>query len=196
MAPHPDKHQWETRYREKETSSPTAAEVLCRYRHLLPKYGTALDFAAGLGGNALLLARHGLNTSAWDFSLNAMQALERRAKEADLPIHCEVRDVIASPPAPSTFNVIIVSRFLERSLCPAIARALKPGGLLFYQTFLRDKATPETGPKNPAYLLAQNELLALFSDLILRAYHEEGTIGDLHQGIRNEALLVAQQPLL
>lgn len=195
MASPTQQSKWEARYRNTVISDPRPAEVLHRYRHLLPSKGTALDLAAGLGGNALFLARHGLRTSAWDISANAMQALDKHAKHAGLTIRCETRDVVSSPPAPASYDVIVISRFLERSLCPAISQALAPGGLLFYQTFTHEKTSPEIGPRNPDYLLEQNELLTLFNRLIVRAYHEEGTLGELTQGTRNEALLVAQQPI-
>jgi tellurite methyltransferase len=39
----------------------------------------------------------------------------------------------------NAFDVIVVSRFLDRTLSDAIIDALKPDGLLFYQTFTRDK---------------------------------------------------------
>jgi len=191
-----DKEKWQQRYSKANAADATPALVLSRYSHLLPAEGDALDLASGLGGNALLLARHGLQTCAWDLSANAMEKLATTVKSEGLSLLCEVRDVVNKPPSPSSFDVIVVSRFLDRSLCPAISAALKPGGLLYYQTFLHDKAEPDIGPSNPAYLLEENELLTLFSGLIVRAYHEEGRVGDLSLGIRNEALLVAQLPPL
>lgn len=190
---HPDEEKWQQRYHGANAATASPAQVLTRYQHLLPSHGNALDLAAGLGANALLLARHGLATQAWDLSSSAMQSLSQQAQREGLPLACAVRDVVARPPQPDAFDVIVVSRFLERRLCPAITAALRPGGLLFYQTFLRDKAEPALGPANPAYLLERNELLHLFGDLIVRAYHEEGKVGELRQGIRNEALLVAQR---
>ncbi len=181
--------KWDARYRE--AGSAVASEVLAENRHLLPAAGEALDLACGLGGNALLLARHGLRTTAWDLS---PVAIERLASEAEgLPLRAEVRDVLAMPPAAARFDVIVVSRFLERDLCPALVAALRPGGLLFYQTFTRDKAVAG-GPSNPDFLLAENELLRLFGGLCLRVYREEGRLGDVTRGLRNEALLVAQRP--
>jgi len=76
-----------------------------------------------------------------------------------------VRDVSQQPPEPESFDVIVVSRFLDRSICPAISRALKPDGVLFYQTFVH-------GLSNPDFLLAPNELLSLFSELHILEYHE------------------------
>ena len=181
--------KWDARYHE--AGAAVAAEVLARNRHLLPASGEALDLACGLGGNALLLARHGLRTTAWDLSPVAIARLA--AEAGDLPLRAEVRDVLAEPPRPASFDVIVVSRFLARDLCPALMAALRPAGLLFYQTFTRDKASPG-GPSNPDFLLAENELLRLFSGLRLRVYREEGRIGDVGQGLRNEALLVAQKP--
>jgi len=41
--------------------------------------------------------------------------------------------------------------------------------------------------------LAENELLHLFADLQIVVYREEGKIGDISQGFRNEALLIARK---
>jgi tellurite methyltransferase len=64
--------------------------------------------------------------------------------------------------------------------------------LVFYQTFTREKSA-DCGPSNPAYLLEENELLRLFSGLRILAYREEGNVGDVAQGFRNEAMIVAQK---
>jgi len=181
---------WDERYRDSKQAP--AAAVLAANTHLLPASGRALDLACGLGGNALLLARYGLTVCAWDSSAMAITKLNQFALAQNLPIQTEVRDVIASPPAPDSFDVITVSRFLERALAAALIAALKPGGLLFYETFTAIKAYP-SGPSNPAYLLADNELLQLFADLRLRVYREENCLGDLERGQRNTALLIAER---
>ncbi|MEW8205094.1 MAG: SAM-dependent methyltransferase, partial [Candidatus Thiodiazotropha taylori] len=82
--------------------------------------------------------------------------------------------------------------FLERSLIPTLIQALKPGGLVFYQTFTRQAVSSE-GPQNPAFRLADQELLQLFSQLHVRVYREEGRLGDLSLGSRDVAMLVAQK---
>jgi SAM-dependent methyltransferase len=110
-----------------------------------------------------------------------------------LRVQAEVRDVCAHPPASASFDCILVAHFLDRGLAPAIAEALRPGGLLFYQTFSRDGVGGH-GPSNPAYRLGTNELLRLFPGLTLRFYREEGRVGDLTRGIRNLVQLVAQCP--
>jgi len=188
-----DADKWDRRYRETENVQPRPAFVLSEYAHLLPSRGDALELAAGLGGNALFLARLGFNVTAWDISAQAMQRLAGQAAAEGVALHCEVRDVVAEPPPAERFDVIVVSRFLERTLCPAIAAALRPGGLLFYQTFTREKVETGTGPSNPDFLLQRNELLHLFPELMVRLYREEGMLGDTAKGLRNEACLVAEK---
>ncbi len=155
--------------------------------------GTAIDVACGLGANALFLARRGLQTLAWDLSEVAVAKLQDFARTQGIPLSAEARDVLAHPPPPASADVIVVSRFLDRPLAPRLEQALRPGGILFYQTFTREKVG-SAGPISPEFLLGRNELLHLFPNLRVVAYREEGLIGDLTQGLRNEALLVAQQP--
>jgi SAM-dependent methyltransferase len=166
--------------------------VLVENSYLLPAGGVALDLACGLGANACLLARCGLDTVGWDYSRVAIDALTELAITTGLSLQGEVRDAIADPPQPGSFDVIVVSHFLERSLAPSLEAALRRGGLLFYQTFTRIRVD-DGGPSNPAFRLDGNELLGLFSGLRVLVYREEGRVGDIRQGFRNEAMLVAQK---
>ena len=173
---------------------PPPAEVLARNRHLLPASGRALDLASGRGANALCLARRGgLAVAAWDNSATALATLASTARQHALHIACQRRDISRRPPAPASFDVIVVSRFLDRDLMAAIKRALRQHGLIFYQTFTKEKVD-DRGPRNPAYLLDKNELLGFFNDWPLLYYREEGRTGDVRRGFRNQAMLVAQKP--
>jgi len=163
--------KWDARYRDTGAVAGSAAQVLQQNRQLLPAQGKALDLAAGLGGNALLLAAHGLETHAWDISPVAIAKLDEAAQRHGLVLHTQVRDVVCQPPSANSFDVIVVSRFLERELCPAIIAALKPGGLLFYQTYTRNKPA-DVGPNNPRFLLDTGELLQLFAELEKVVYEE------------------------
>lgn len=182
--------KWDARYGEGDAVDARPCAVLESFQHLLPSAGSALDLACGLGGNALLLAARGLKTSAWDLSPVAIAKLGGHAAERGLPLWAEVRDVQMQPPEPGSFDVIVVGYFLERDLAPALQDALRPGGLLFYQTWTRE-AVDDRGPGNPAFRLGPNELLRLFPRLRVIAYREEGLLGDPAQGLRNEAWLVA-----
>ena len=183
--------KWNNRYRAAEGEA-KACYVLREFAHLLPNEGEALDLACGRGGNALLLAEHGLQVQAWDLSPVAIEHLRSTAEARSLAIQASVRDVAQQPPPANIFDVIIVSYFLERKLVPPLMQALRPNGLLFYETFIRDKLQG-VGPSNPDYLLAANELLSLFAGLHILGYREEGLVGALDKGQRNVAMLVAQK---
>jgi len=185
------REQWNVRYRECR-ERPVPARVLVENRHLLPREGLGLDLACGLGGNALLLAEHGLETQAWDISDVAVHQVNAVSRQRLLPLIAEVRDVIRFPPLKDYFDCVVVSRFLCRELATPIIESLRPGGILFYQTFTREKQGG-VGPSNPEWLLGTNELLFLFSALRILVYREEGTVGDGWVGWRDEALLVGMK---
>ena len=192
MAREPE-HQkrWNKRHAEaREIGRP--ARVLEENSYLLPSSGRALDMASGMGANALLMARSGLDVTAWDFSQVAINRLVKAAEAEDLPLKAQVRDLLSQPPEAESFDVIVVSHFLERSLAHDILAALRPGGILFYQTFTRSRIT-DADPSNPAYRLDDNELLSLFSPLKLRVYREEGALGDTARGWRDLAMLVGEK---
>ena len=184
--------KWDRKHTESRPAPPMPARVLTEHAHLLPKSGVALDLACGQGGNALFLARRGLAAHAWDISGVAIDELQRLAQVENLEIQTSIRDVSEHPPDPGSFDVICVSFYLERTITRQIIAALKPQGLLFYQTFIHEKVTDE-GPDNSSYRLGPNELLELFAPLHVLAYREEGRTGDLQQGLRDTAWLVAQR---
>lgn len=183
--------KWDVIYSNK-VNTPTASLVLTQNQHLLPKEGMALDLACGQGGNALLLAKMGLEVSAWDISPVAIKQLQDFTVLNKVSIDAQVRDVIASPPEANSLDVLVVSLFLDRDLCRSLLAALRPGGILFYQTYCQQKVEQQ-GPKSAHFLLADNELLNLFSPMKVRVYREEALLGDHEQGWRNQALFVAEK---
>ncbi|MCZ6827991.1 MAG: class I SAM-dependent methyltransferase [Gammaproteobacteria bacterium] len=185
--------KWDQRFRG--TRQPDApALVLESNLHLLPAGGLALDLACGIASNGLLLAERGLQTSLWDISSVALELQRQWARQRQLEITTLQRDCARDPPTSEQFDVICVAHFLHRPLCPIVYTALKPGGLLFYQTFCNDKIDP-AGPSSPEFLLQPGELPELFRQLRVRFYREDGRCGDLQLGERNRALLVAQKPV-
>ena len=188
------KLQWERRYQQDNAAASVrvAADVVQSFQHLLPEEGDALDLACGVGANALFLAKLGLRVKAWDYSNSAIECVKENARNANVQIAAIVRDVVAQPPTPRTFDVIVVSNFLDRTIFPMIKAALRKNGLLFYQTFTLDRIT-EGGPSNEQFRLASNELLTLCRDLHLLAYREEGGVGDVKIGLRGLAYCVAQK---
>lgn len=192
MADAPFKDKWDARHGD-PLKRPSVARVLEENLHLLPDGGRALELACGLGGNALALAAKGLDVTAWDLSPVAIGRLrESTAAQGLTNLSAEVRDVEMAPPPAESFDIIVVSYYLERRLIPHLIAALRPGGLIFYQTFTRIAVSDE-GPSNPDFRLDDNELIELFGALKVRFYREENRLGDLSQGARDVAMLVAER---
>lgn len=185
--------KWNQRYENipwniKQLAQP--AFVLRNYSDILPQSGTALDLACGQGGNALWLAQRGLNTVARDISSVAIERLARQACYFHLPITAEVCDLSEQPLACESYDVIVASYYLDRDLFPLILNALKPNGLLYYQTFVQTPM-PVNGPKNPLFRLEKNELLKLCAGLQILIYLEQSADRKLCFELEDEALLVA-----
>lgn len=185
------KNKWNNIYINQNHVEYAPAVVLADNDYLLPAAGTALDLACGLGGNALFLVEKGLQTSAWDISSVAIEQLTKVADSKQRLIDARVINITESVFLPQSFDVIVVSRYLDRAISSSIVHALKPGGLLFYQTFSVDKVNP-IGPKNPDYLLRNNELLDMFEPLKVIYYRENASVGDLTKGFRNEVQFIGQ----
>ncbi|MDH3325389.1 MAG: class I SAM-dependent methyltransferase [Gammaproteobacteria bacterium] len=189
------KNKWNSIYTNADIKNQNVSKGLFENSHLLPANGRALDLACGTGGDAIFLASKGLSVDAWDISDTVIAKLSQYAVENELDISAQARDINHSPPASGSYDLISVAHYLERSLANLLVDALKPGGLLYYQTFTREVTSAYTGPSNPDFRLAENELLSLFSGLKVIVYREESLLGDINVGFRNEALLVAQKPI-
>ncbi len=156
--------------------------------------GPVLDLACGDGRHTLASAALGLAVLAIDRNPASLMALERRAQTEQLRVCC-VRSNLETdygfPIKPGTCGAILVFRFLFRPLAPAIVAALRPGGLLLYETFTLHQRQLASGPKNPAFLLAEGELPGLFPELEVLAFEEVLTEGTHPQAL---ARLCARRP--
>lgn len=186
------KQKWNRIYSRADYEWFSAASVLTENAFLLPNEGKALDLACGLGANAVFLSGQGLAVTAIDISSVAIKKLEQYSAEHKLQI--KPQQIVIEPGTfiKNSFDVVVVSRFLDRSLSDAIIDSLKPGGLLFYQTYTQLKVS-SGGPNNPDFLLAENELLDLFSPLALVYYRENGKLGNVQTGLRNEVQFIGRK---
>ena len=197
--------EWDARHREAAQNAPAEpASIVSEWLPLLPE-GPALDLACGTGRHTLLLATRGQAVTAVDWSEAALDILENKAHKAKLHVirddaanlaECEKRGIrliranleeIMLPEA--AFALILCLQYLQRSLFAQMARALKPGGMLLFETFTRAQLNYSGGPRNPAHLLEPGELRTAFPELHLLFYRELNA----GQGI---ASLVAQKPVL
>ena len=164
-----DRRKWNTRYCKK-TTLPKVRPIIERFYHLAQK-GSVLDLAAGLGSNALFLAKKGFTVFAIDVSEVALSAQTPRHPNL-LPI-CLDLDNWDIPP--NHFDLILNIRFLKRRLFPQIIEGLKPGGVLIAETYLADDlgGYQKRSTSCRDYYLRSNELLHAFLRLHLIHYFEE-----------------------
>jgi rhodanese-related sulfurtransferase len=134
---------------------------------LLPAQGShALDVACGRGRHALLLASAGLRVRAVDRDRGKIEALAGDAARLGLAVTAEESD-LEIPEASlgeGLYDLVLVVHYLHRPLFSALRRALRPGGLLLYETFTVDQAA-HGHPKNPDFLLEPGELERLVAPL-------------------------------
>ncbi|HEY6968582.1 MAG TPA: class I SAM-dependent methyltransferase [Candidatus Angelobacter sp.] len=132
--------------------------------------GTALDVAGGIGRHALWLADRGWQVKLVDISENG---IELARKNLPSTVELEVRDLDKTRGlGRAQYDLVIVFFYLQRSLFPALIKALKPGGLLVYKTYTLEERRFSGGPSHPTHLLKPNELLRAFSSLRILRYHE------------------------
>lgn len=182
---------WEQHYLGCEVAEQQPATILLEHAYLLPASGKILDYACGLAANGCWLAHQGYDVSAWDNSKVAVSKVNQYAQQFLVSIHAQVRDVEINPPVKEEFDAVIVSHFLHRETLPNLVACLKPGGLLFYQTFCGERL--QDGPSNPDYRLQSGELLRVFSELDCLFYQEDGYVGNPNEGRRDQAFFIGQK---
>jgi hypothetical protein len=84
--------------------------------------------------------------------------------------------------------------YLHRSLFPAILSALKPGGVLIYETFLIDNHLQHQHPRRKEFCLGHNELLRLTSGLRVFHYDEGEHAGGHGADSSFTAQMIASKP--
>lgn len=183
------KSKWNQVYTRRESSGEVAT-VLLDHTHLLPESGKALDVACGLGANALFLADKGLDVDAWDISDVAIDKLN--AQKGDLSISAKAIDITPDVFPKDHYDVILNAHFLDRALIPAMIKALTPGGMVFFQTFTKEK-TVDFGPSNPNFLLDPGELLTLFRSLSVLAHEDHGATNIEDDPLSGQAYIVARR---
>lgn len=180
-------------------ADPPPAPFLLHQLHRLPK-GKILDVASGGGRHTLFLASLGYEIEAIDRDEQALAQLSASALVRQLTgISSRVLDLEPPPKdlhlGQEAYDAILVFFYLNRPLFPYLIDALKPGGVLLYETFTVDNHIQRRHPKRREFCLAHCELLSLTPGLRILHYDE-----GLHEGTSGSesvytAQLAAQKPL-
>jgi tellurite methyltransferase len=121
--------------------------------------------------------------------LVALKILKERVMGMNLSIFPVAYD-LSLPWLPSHyFDVILNFHFLERATIPCFKSALKPGGLIFFETFYR----LNNQIQEPEKYLESGELAALFMDFEVIRYLENSHLGDIETA-RGMAQIIARKP--
>ena len=132
--------------------------------------GAVLDLACGKGRHVRFFLARGFRVTAVDRDISGISDLRGRP---DLEIvQADLEDQRPFPLAGRIFDMVVVANYLHRPLLPRLVEAVRPGGLLLYETFA--KGNERFGrPANPDYLLEPGELLRVVAgSLRVLAYED------------------------
>jgi SAM-dependent methyltransferase len=141
-----------------------------RWAPLIAPGADVLDLACGTGRHARFLAARGCAVVAVDRDADAIATLA-----AVTGVFSRVADVESGPwPfAPASFDAVVVANYLHRPLFEPIVEALRPGGVLLYETFM--VGNERFGrPSNPDFLLRPSELLEVVRGRLEVVAFEQG----------------------
>jgi tellurite methyltransferase len=132
----------------------------------------AIDVAMGRGRHALVLARAGLRTYGVDCRFAAVRVAAARARAENLVIRGWCADLEQIPLPSDAFDVVVITRYLQRDLFPAIRTMTRHGGVVIYETFTVEQRQLGFGPTSPAHLLEPTELARRFDGFEVLFYEE------------------------
>lgn len=131
---------------------------IARFAPLVRAGHSLLDVACGGGRHLRHFLDRGCQVTGVDIDLRGVTDLDGRPGVTLIQADLEGPD--GWPAGLSGFDAIIVTNYLHRPLLPALIGALRPGGLLLYETFANGNQR-HGRPSSPAFLLRSGELLAL-----------------------------------
>jgi len=126
----------------------------------------------GRGRHAVALAIAGFRVFGVDVRFDVVRDAALRASAASVRVHGWCADLTEHPLPSSRFDVIVVTRYLQRNLFLALRRAVRPGGVVLYETFTTAQRALGTGPTSPDHLLEPGELRRAFDGFEVLFYEE------------------------
>jgi SAM-dependent methyltransferase len=181
-----DRIKWNDKYRQQDYPTEPSG-IVTEFFSMAPGR-TALDIAAGSGRNTLFLAEQGFVVDAVDIAEEGLALFAGR--HPAIRLICADLDTFDIPP--ERYDLILNVLYLNRRLFPQIREALRPGGLLIFETLLEIPGRTDREDHCRDYFLRENELLHSFLSLRILHYHEERDTGRGEP--RRLASLVALRP--
>ena len=116
----------------------------------------------GRGRHARVLCGLGLVTFGVDVSFEAVRSAADDLAARGQKLRGWCADLTVSPLPRAAFEVVLVTRYLQRDLMRPIGEAVAPGGIVIYETFTVNQRALGTGPTSPHHLLEPGELADCF----------------------------------
>ena len=116
--------------------------------------------------------RAGFDTFGVDVRLDAVRDAIAYAAGEGLLVRGWCADLTRCRLPNCRFDLVVVSRYLQRDLFGSLAAALKRGGILLYETFTTAQLAHGVGPRSPDHLLEPGELRRAFDQLETLFYEE------------------------
>jgi tellurite methyltransferase len=152
--------------------SPFIVEWTARIARERGGRGRAIDVAMGRGRHAVVLARAGFTTFGVDRKWEAVRDAVAAARADGLVVRGWCADLTTHPLPAGRFDLVIVSRYLQRDLFPDLRAAIAPGGAVIYETFTTARLTTGLPPTSPDHLLEPGELRRAFDGFEILSYEE------------------------
>jgi len=160
-----DKQKWNEKYKESEISDRVTPIIEKYIEHV--NVGQAIDLACGTGRNTHFLAERGFNVDAVDISDYALSKIKNSSTINKIDTDLDKYNI-----TPKKYDLIVNINYLNRRLVSQMKDALKPEGVIIFETFLIAHGEFKIPTMNLDYLLRKNELLHSFIGLDIIYYEE------------------------
>ena len=170
-----DKEKWDAKYLTKsQLLRPREASRNLQDYIVHCKGTKALDLACGSGRNSIFLAECGFDVDALDIAEAAIKALDAEAKQKNLlsKINTLLVDLDTYEIQEETYDIIVMTNYLDRAILESAKNALKKDGILFVETYMLSDEN-EKKQSNLDNLLKSQELKNMLDDSWQILHYEE-----------------------
>ena len=144
----------------------------------------ALDLACGSGRHSIFLSNKGYKVISVDLNFFCLSSFY---ENNIFKVKSDIENLDAWPFKEASFDIIVVTNFLNRLIFKSIKESMKKNGYLIYETF--GEGHERLGrPKNKDYLLQKDELLKLTKNMSLICYEEIKVINFKKKFIKHRIL--------
>lgn len=152
--------------------SPFVVDWARRLTTAVPLPRRALDVAMGRGRHTAVLAEAGFRVFGVDVKFDVVRDAVRRAAAEAVTLRAWCADLTTTPLPRERFELVLVTRYLQRDLVRPLHDALTPLGVVIYETFTDAQRALGRGPTSSDHLLRPGELREAFEDFEVMFYEE------------------------